>query len=184
MKPTETLIKEHDAILVMLQIAGIVCDKIESGESVNPVHLDQIVEFIREFADKCHHGKEEAMLFKAMEEAGIPRQGGPIGVMLKEHDMGREFVGEMSTAAGAYRGGDDGASMRFAKNARGYIALLSQHIHKENQILFPMADARIPADKQDILQADFDRFEQEEMGSGRHEQLHGILDHLTAQYLT
>ena len=183
MKPTEVLKKEHDAILVMLQIAGIVCDKIESGESVNPDHLHQIVEFIREFADRCHHGKEEAMLFVAMEEAGIPRQGGPIGVMVSEHETGREFVREMDKAAEAYRGGDEGAAMRFARNARDYIALLSQHIHKENLILFPLADARIAAERQATLQADFDRFEAEEMGSGRHEQLHGILDGLRAQYV-
>ncbi|MEM3061405.1 MAG: hemerythrin domain-containing protein, partial [Candidatus Bathyarchaeia archaeon] len=79
-----------------------VCEKLDSGERVEPGHLEQVLEFIKFFADKCHHGKEEDLLFPAMEEAGIPKGGGPIGMMLTEHAMGRGYVKAMSKAAEEY----------------------------------------------------------------------------------
>jgi len=66
MTPTEQLKEEHEAIKLMLRILDKVCDKLESGEEVNPEHLDQILEFIKVFADKCHHGKEEDLLFQQL----------------------------------------------------------------------------------------------------------------------
>jgi len=110
MKATEELRKEHSAIEVMLGILEEISARLESGAKVDPDHLERILEFIRIFADKCHHGKEEDFLFPAMEKAGIPREGGgPIGCMLSEHDMGRERVKGMTEALARFRGGDSGA---------------------------------------------------------------------------
>ena len=69
MKVTDQLKDEHNEIELMLQILGRVSEKLESGTKINPKHLDQILEFIKIFADKCHHTKEEEVLFPAMEEA-------------------------------------------------------------------------------------------------------------------
>ena len=73
----------------MLKILDKVCARLESKEKVDPEHLEPIVEFFRVFADKCHHGKEEDLLFPEMEKAGVPKEMGPIGVMLAEHQQGR-----------------------------------------------------------------------------------------------
>src|SRR4030042_3220720 len=99
MKSTEILKNEHKAILLMLEVAESVSRKLEAGENVPAEHLTEIVDFIRGFADKCHHAKEEDLLFPAMVKTGIPRQGGPIGVMLIEHTEGRENVRTMNEAA-------------------------------------------------------------------------------------
>jgi hemerythrin-like domain-containing protein len=56
------------------------------------------LDFIRHFADECHHFKEEQVLFPAMEEHGIPKEGGPIGMMLIEHEEGRGYVRDMAAA--------------------------------------------------------------------------------------
>jgi hemerythrin-like domain-containing protein len=183
MKPTEQLKEEHQAIKVMLRIAEKVCQKLESGEEVNPEHLEQIVEFIKVFADKCHHGKEEDLLFAAMEEAGIPRKGGPIGVMLTEHDMGRGYVRGMSEAVAKYKAGDRKASSAIVVNARNYIALLTQHIDKEDNILYPMADMHLSGERQKELLEEFERVEREKIGVGRHEEFHRLLDRLKEVYL-
>jgi hemerythrin-like domain-containing protein len=183
MKPTEQLKEEHQVIKLMLRIAEKVCEKLESGEEVDPEHLERIVEFIRVFADKCHHGKEEDLLFAAMEEAGIPRKGGPIGVMLTEHDMGRGYVKGMSEAIARYKAGDGKASTAIAQNARDYIALLTQHIDKEDNILYPMADMHLSEDQQKELLEGFERVEHEEIGVGKHEQFHKLLEHLKQVYL-
>jgi hemerythrin-like domain-containing protein len=183
MKPTEQLKEEHQAIKVMLRILEKVCQKLESGEEVNPEHLEQMVEFIKAFADKCHHGKEEDLLFIAMEEAGIPKESGPIGVMLTEHDMGRGYVRGMSEAVTQYKAGDRKASSAIVENARNYIALLTQHIDKEDHILYPMADMHLSEERQKELVEEFERVEREEIGVGKHQEFHQLLEHLREVYL-
>jgi hemerythrin-like domain-containing protein len=150
---------------------------------VEPVDLERMVEFIRGFADRCHHGKEEDLLFCAMEEAGIPRQGGPIGVMLHEHTVGRNYVQGMAEGIAAYKAGDSQAAARIAESARGYVALLTQHIHKEDNILYPMADRVLSSAKQAELLQGFARVESERVGPGKHEEYHGLLDRLEEAYV-
>lgn len=183
MKPTEILIKEHDAISTMLKIIKAVSEKVENNGNVEPEHLSQIVEFIQVFADKCHHGKEENLLFKSMAKAGMPEKGGPIAVMLSEHETGRQFVRKMDAAASAFSNGDRSAADQFIKNARGYVSLLSGHIQKENNILFPMADKVIPGEEQNRLIDDFEKVEAEIIGQGTHERFHDLLDRLKSEYL-
>ncbi|OGD18041.1 MAG: hemerythrin [Candidatus Aminicenantes bacterium RBG_16_63_16] len=182
MKPTETLKTEHKAILLMLEVTESVGRKLESGENIPAEHLTKIVDFIRGFADKCHHAKEEDLLFPAMEKTGIPRQGGPIGVMLAEHTQGREYVRMMKEAAEKYAAGDKKAGLQFAENARHYAALLSQHIHKEDNILYPIADARLSPQAQSSLEKDFERVEEEVVGAGQHEEYHRLLEKLEKIY--
>ncbi|KKK78887.1 hypothetical protein LCGC14_2839020, partial [marine sediment metagenome] len=122
------LIEEHKAIKSMLSILESVCNKLESKEEINPEDLEQILDFIKTFADKYHHEKEEYLLFPAMEKAGIPREGGPIAVMLMEHNVGRDFVKRMSEAVAKYQDGIRNGSQEIIENARGYISLLTPHI--------------------------------------------------------
>ena len=77
----------------MLDILERMSEKIVAGESVPTDHLEQVLDFLEVFADKCHHGKEkEKLLFAAMEEAGVPKEGGPLAAMFSEHDRGRQFI--------------------------------------------------------------------------------------------
>ncbi len=182
MKPTEELMTEHRAIERMLRILEHVADRLEAGTVTDPADLEAMVEFIRVFADRCHHGKEEDLLFQAMEAAGVPRQGGPIGVMLAEHTLGRDYVRGMAEAIPRYAAGEAGAAARFAENARGYVALLSQHIVKEDQILYPIADRVLSQQTQAELSRGFARVEEERVGPGKHEAFHALLDRLEATY--
>jgi hemerythrin-like domain-containing protein len=184
MSPTEQLKEEHEGIRLMLDILSKVCDRLESGARVDQRHLDQILEFLKVFVDKCHHAKEEDILFPAMERAGVPGEGGPIGVMLAEHRLGRENIKGMSEAAERLRLGDRSASSQFVRNARRYIELLEAHIEKENGILYPMADGSIPEKIQQTLLADFDKVEEERVGRGKHEEFHRLMDRLREIYIT
>ncbi|MGA2957225.1 MAG: hemerythrin domain-containing protein [Thermodesulfobacteriota bacterium] len=183
MTPTDELKEEHQGILLMLKILDKVCVKLESKEKVDPDHLERIVEFFRVFADKCHHGKEEDLLFPEMEKSGVPKERGPIGVMLIEHDQGRAFVKGMGEAATRYKKGGSTGLAEFTKNARDYIALLTQHINKENNILFPMGDRAISREKQGELVEAFETLEREKIGAGTHEKFHQLLHHLQEVYL-
>ncbi len=184
MFPTEQLKEEHAGIKLMLDILAKVGDRLESGERVDQRHLDQILEFLKVFVDKCHHAKEEDILFPAMERAGVPGEGGPIGVMLAEHRLGRENIKGMSEAAAKLGRGDRGASSQFVQNARSYIELLLAHIEKENEILYPMADSHIPKKTQEEILADFEKVEEERVGRGKHEEFHRLMDRLKEIYLT
>jgi hemerythrin-like domain-containing protein len=183
MTPTEQLQEEHQGITLMLKILEKVCTKMEAQEKVNPEHLESIVDFFRVFADKCHHGKEEALLFPEMEKAGMPREKGPIGVMLAEHTQGRAFVRGMGEAASRCKQGDARGRTEFAENARSYISLLTQHIQKENNILFPMGDRVLSKEKQEKLVEGFEELERVKIGPGMHETFHQLLQKLQEIYL-
>jgi hemerythrin-like domain-containing protein len=183
MKPTEELKKEHEAIKLMIRIMGSISERLESGKKVDPKHLESILEFIRVFADKCHHAKEEDLLFPAMEKVGIPREGGPVGVMLHEHEEGRGYVKAMGEGIAQYAKGESKGASKIAENARNYMALLSQHIDKENNILYPMADKRISEAGQKELEEGFEKVEREIVGPGRHEEFHRLLHSLKEEYV-
>lgn len=181
-KPTQILMAEHEAIKTMLKVLENLAERLEKGKEVDLVHLKRAIEFIQGFADRCHHAKEEDLLFPAMEKAGVPRQGGPIGVMLAEHDEGRGHVRAMKEAIERLATGDEKAKLDWAKHARAYISLLSQHIFKEDNILYPMGDARLTEEAQEELEKEFERVEKEIVGEGKHEYFEVLLEELRAKY--
>jgi hemerythrin-like domain-containing protein len=152
---------------------------IRAGSAADRAYFEKAVTFLREFADKCHHGKEEHLLFKRMTERGFPAQSGPIAVMLSEHEAGRAYIRGMADGA-AKLGADPAAAIQIAESARGYIDLLRAHIGKENNVLFPMADRALTPDDQAHLAHEFERFEAEETGAGVHEAMLALLKELKA----
>ena len=168
---------EHEAILFGIGLTEKALAKALSGDASAKADLGELVDFIRGFADACHHGKEEGILFPALEKAGIPNAGGPIGQMLAEHVQGRTFVAAMraALASGELR-------TSFAQALSGYAALLRAHIEKENGVLFPMGERVLDLATLEALGAEFDVHEEHVMGKGEHERLHAMLDRLSARY--
>lgn len=124
MRTTKLLMEEHEIILQGLRVLKAVAER---GEQPPPPLLD----FFTAFADEHHHGKEEQILFPALEKAGFSRNAGPVAVMLHEHTQGRALTAALRDPAS------------FATAAPAYVALLTAHIAKENQVLFPMADRAV-----------------------------------------
>jgi len=182
MKATQQLKDEHEAVSIMLRILEKVCEKSETAGSIDKKHFEGILEFLKVFVDKCHHGKEEELLFPALEDAGIPKYG-PISVMLHEHEISRVYVRAMSQSYSAYMTGDRSSSKDIIENAHGYIALLKSHIENENNILFVIADNRLSEQKQDELFEGFEKIEEDRIGIGKHEEFHALLKMLSGIYL-
>lgn len=183
MNPIEELKTEHEAVRQSLKILDRICLAIEtSGEIADPAQLEQLFEFFSLFVDRCHHGKEEDLLFPAMEAVGISRQGGPIGVMLKEHQLGRDQVFNMKRALAQYREGRSEAARALARHARTYIELLHQHIDKENEVLFVIAARYLSSEKLVELKKRFDQIESQRIGAGKHEAFHRMLESLQEIY--
>ena len=175
---TENLKEEHRVIERMLRILNVACEKLEKGEEVSPEVFKKAIDFIRTFADSCHHGKEEDTLFPMVEKRGIPRQGGPTGVMLMEHDQGRGYVRGLAEAVGKYEKGDRTAKQAIIQNARGYTQLLAQHIPKEDDILYPLADKVLGPSEQKELLEKFEKIEHERIGEGKHHEYEHLVTEL------
>lgn len=177
MNASDDLKSEHDGILRALKILEKMIIVFETGNEKIRDDLNEMIGFFRLFADKCHHGKEEGILFPEMEMAGIANKNGPIGQMLVEHEEGRAYVRQMVESLNRFNPDS------FGDAASGYIFLLRNHIEKENKVLFPMGDALISKEKQADIIGRFEKHEYEVMGEGIHEKLHETLDNLERKYL-
>ncbi len=183
MTPTEDLINEHKAIKIMLSIMGKIAEDIKENKVFYIKDVEQIVDFLQTFADKCHHGKEETSLFPALVLAGIPKENGPIGVMLHEHTLGRGYIKEISNGVENCKIGKKCSSELIAANLTNYVNLLQNHIHKEENVLFPMANKALSEQKQKEIFKQFEKIEEEVVGHGVHEKYHELLNQLKSKYL-
>jgi hemerythrin-like domain-containing protein len=175
---------EHDAVKLTLKVLDKICQQIEISEKPgNLQDVDHLLEFFTVFVDKCHHGKEEELLFPALEQVGVGRDRGPIGVMLREHQLGREYVQKMKAAFSQFNTGAAPAAAEFTRSAREYISLLNQHIDKENNVLFPLAEKQLSEAKLSELLKGFEMIEAKKIGVGKHEEFHKMIDHLESAYL-
>jgi hemerythrin-like domain-containing protein len=181
MKPTDDLREEHKAVELMLRILDGICTNIESGRSVKQEHLEGLVEFMRIFVDRCHHTKEETYLFPEMEKAGISGSGELIISLKNEHEEGRQYVSRIEEAVSGKEG--DKELPTIVENSRAYIQLLTLHIDKEENNLFPMADACLSKAAQKKLLEDFEVVETEIIGPGKHEEFHRWLHTMGEIYI-
>ena len=176
MTATAVLMEEHRAIERMLAVMGAAAQRLADGEPVRAGLLREAVDFVRNYADKNHHGKEEDNLFPRLEERGVPKEGGPLGMMLHEHVLGRQFIKAIDDAIDEYESGDKDAAQVIAGNIGGYTQLLTEHVWKEENVLFPMADQVLTADDQRELEERFEQVETEVIGPGVHERYHELLE--------
>jgi hemerythrin-like domain-containing protein len=175
---TEVLKKEHQAILKMVEASETVAGRLKQGENVSSETLETFQEFFQIFTDQCHHGKEEDIFYPLLEARGMPKSGGPLGVMFNEHEQGRALVREMRQAAEAYASGAQGSGARWAQAADQYAVLLRSHIQKEDMVLFPMAERLLSGNELERVADDFEKLEVEKMGAGTHERLHAKMHKL------
>jgi hemerythrin-like domain-containing protein len=139
---TSRLREEHRLILLVADAMAALVAEADAGRwDVDA--FAECVTFVRLFADACHHGKEEDLLFPELEKGGMPRDQGPIAVMLHEHQQGRAYARHMADGLDGARRGDEQARGRLRNAAAGYVNLIRGHIMKEDNVLFHMADQMV-----------------------------------------
>jgi hemerythrin-like domain-containing protein len=176
-RATQLLSDEHRVIERVLNVL----EELTRNRGEVPLQTwKKALEFVRGFADQCHHLKEEKLLFPTLEEHGIPSEGGPVGMMLMEHEEGRSYVRSMLAAVEMLEAKNEGGREALLDGARAYVRLLREHIQKEDDVLFRMADEIIPAARQKELLRAFEEHETEEMGTGVHEKYLAIAEELEA----
>jgi hemerythrin-like domain-containing protein len=179
-KPTQDLINEHGGIMLMLRIMEKIAGKLKNGDEVDKEHLAKVVEFLKNFADKCHHGKEEGILFPELIKN--PANEKLVNELLGEHKTGRDFIRGIAESLDNYQKGNSDA-FHIAVNALDYTQLLAEHIKKENTVLFPVADKELSDEMQTDIRERFEKLETEVIGAGKHEEYHRWLEELRSAYL-
>ncbi len=165
MSPTEILRSEHRAIERALEVLSTMIDDLREHRATRTAELVEIIAFLQGYADELHHQKEERALFIALARAGLPAQGGPVAVMLHEHEEGRALLDQLAELAPVVASSLD-AQRAFIDSASRYVELLDNHIAKENQILFPMAERLLPEAAKTELLAQFAELDQAASTSG------------------
>ena len=176
---TDVLREEHQTIKAALDFAERIAAKISQDGELPSENMAKFMEFIHLFVERCHHSKEEEILFPLLGKRGIPVEGGPVGMMLIEHDRARGLIEEMSAAT---EGGiTRDTAERWTRATWNYSDLMHNHFYKEEEILFKMADRVLGPEEQSSMTEDFKRLENEKIGPGRHEQLRAMVEELIAQ---
>jgi hemerythrin-like domain-containing protein len=182
MDAIETLMNEHRTIERVLDALEAFADEARRKGGTEKEELARFVTFIREFADARHHGKEEDILFRAMTAHGFPANGGPIAVMLHEHARGRALVSTLRQKAEAPGAWGPADLQAVAEAAHGFAELLRAHIHKEDAVLYPMAEQHLAPEVMAGVGSDCARFDAQELASGAHDRLQGLADALVGRY--
>jgi hemerythrin-like domain-containing protein len=166
MQPTEILKEEHRVIEQVLDCLERIANQCDSEDVLDKGAAHQIIEFFQNFADRCHHGKEEECLFPLLREKNL-MMSHPVGRMLNEHDQGREHIRAMLAALDEKEVGTSVAL--FAGHAHAYVTLLREHIQKENHCLFPMAEELLSVRDMRALNHSFQHLEEDDLGGSTHE---------------
>ncbi len=184
MNSLDLMVFEHANIKRMLKLVRMFCYKLYNREDVDFNDIDKMMDFIKNYADKHHHGKEELKLFNRMvEHLGVAAQKLVNNGMLVEHDMGRFYMQELKIALDDYKNGNDEAVLDVIANAISYTHLLDRHIQKENDLVYPFAKNNFKKEIMDQINDDCEVFEQEAEKLGTQEKYLQLLDELEEKYL-
>lgn len=168
--PSQTLQEEHRVILRALVLIEVAAPRLSRGRALPAGWWEGLLEWLRAFADRNHHAKEEEYLFPALAQGGVPVAGGPMGVMLEEHTEGRALVRAMA----------EGQVDRRTEAARRYVHLLRDHIDKENGVLLPLSEAVLDSQAQLLVARGFEKVEAEQGPTASIEHAEAVVDRLAA----
>lgn len=138
---TASLRRDHDLIEKVVISMKTTIQMLQSGKTIPESIMAQVIDFSKNFTDVCHHGKEECSLFPALEKAGMPTNMGPIAMMLQDHEKSRQIAAQMETANQKYL--NEGDSTDLITSMQQYVVHITEHLWKENNRLFMMAEARL-----------------------------------------
>jgi len=175
---TKNLEDDHVHILQLIRVM----ERIIGSENPDITHIASVVDIIRNFADGLHHAKEENQFFPFLANRGFSISQGPVAVMLMEHVRGRDFVKGIAENISLYKGGNLSALGKIYSNMAGYAELLQNHIGKENNILFRMADRALSEEDHQLLLKQFEEAEKTHVSGSSSEEYIKKIQRLASVY--
>jgi hemerythrin-like domain-containing protein len=182
MKSIQDLAAEHLTAERMLCLLECIAGRIEAGQAVDPNDPSAIIEFFQIYCERSHYAKEERKLFVAIESAGLRDYRETIADLIRDHSQSRHLVGNMGTAARRFSAGEVAAGQEFAAMAHEYVALMRGHIRREEETLFPLAEANLSAEQDQNFLVVFGRMDARELGPARVAAIDALLARLEAAY--
>lgn len=173
MNPTDVLRKEHEIIQQMVNAAKQDAKKIQQSDAVNAERLAKFHDFFTNFADRCHHAKEEQELFPVLRETNVDSV--VVDLLIKQHEEGRILLAgieDLLTTLSDDRSEVDAQAL--GRYLFEYAQLMDRHIRTENEYLWPRAAERLSTLQKDDLAEAFHRIETEDLGKGFHEKYHAL----------
>jgi hemerythrin-like domain-containing protein len=178
MKPRGPLMIEHRLIEKMIALVGEQLPLIEERHEVDPVFIDTVVDFVRTYADRTHHGKEEEILFRDLAgKAMSPRDRRMMEALVEEHRYGRSVVAKLVQAKQDYLQGQEDALPRIVEQLRALVAFYPQHIEKEDKDFFPNSERYLSEPEQQAMLQEFWEFDRQMI----HEKYRAVVAALRAQ---
>jgi len=183
MTGTTDLRSEHAGVARMLRIMDVMAGRVRDGARFDRTELDEVTEFLQVFVDRCHHTKEEQLLFPALSAANVSSVAGTVVVLLADHERGRATAARIAALTDRLAEDETAASAELVESMTEYAEHLRAHIRREEGDCFDVADRDLPAAVQDELNVGYARVEREVVGEGRHEAFHEMLDRLSRAYV-
>ena len=164
---TASLRRDHELIEKVIKAMESTIQLLNDGKQIPESILLPVIDFSKNFTDVCHHSKEEKSLFPALEQAGLPTNMGPIAMMLIDHQRSREIGTEMEASAKEYLSSGD--STKLVSDMQQYVEHITEHLWKENNKLFMMAEARLQyvSEKVDKELSEIEKSKLTELGKTR-----------------
>jgi len=172
------LMIEHRLIERMLSLIKDAVAQIESTQKVDPLLVDTAVDFIRMYADRTHHGKEEDILFRDLSKRSLSAEDQRVmDELIQEHVFGRQTTKALVEANTRYRNGDASALADIADNLRTLVEFYPKHIEKEDKVFFPASRAYFTDEEDQVMLAEFWEFDQKMI----HEKYNSVVEELETQ---
>jgi hemerythrin-like domain-containing protein len=181
-KAIEVLMGEHRLIEQALGSLETYAVEVRAGRPPARALIGDYAAFFRGFADTCHHGKEEDILFRLMIERGFAREAGPLAVMYYEHELGRHHVRDLSTLAAGTGTLNPQETGLLLGNVDGYVPLLRSHIQKEDRVLYPLALQVLEPPDIDVINTEFETFEARARADGSLDRLMALAERLAGRF--
>ena len=157
------LVAEHEMIERAMAVLKINLEKIDEAVKA-PLQMQRAIDFLLEFGDKMRNTKEEKFLFPLMGQKGLPVEGGPIGVMLMEHDAERKLLQNMMAELPSLAEATTAERHKFAAGGFEYLTIRAEHIWKENDVLYAMGRKVISEEENATLLNEFKTLDQQTYG--------------------
>lgn len=183
MESIRIMVDEHTNIRRMLKVVRNVCYRVMTNGEYDLEDFPRIIDFIRIYADKHHHGKEEHVLFETMNRSleNVAKSGAITGMYI-EHDLGRLYISSLEKALERFKEGEDEARLDIIGNAIGYTDLLDRHIEKENTALYKLAERMLDDESKAFVDEESNKVEVEATEAGLQDKYINLVTELEEKY--
>lgn len=179
----DIMVKEHDNIKRMLQVIRKMNLQLVKTREICYQDFEQVLDFVKSYADNHHHGKEEKILFDCMvKELGTKGKNLITHGMMVEHDYGRLYMKQLREALERLKNGDEESILDIVANSIGYANLLQRHIIKEDELVYQYGEKALPQAVLDEVNRKTEEFETAAQNSGVQKHYIDMLEALENKY--